>query len=100
MELRTGHLMKELRSDRGKEFINKDMTDLLAKHGIKHNLSAPYTPQQNGVAERANRTVLEAARSMLAAKGVPVTLWGEAVATAAKLRNMMPGKEADKTPHE
>ena len=51
------------------------------KHGIKKELTAGYTPQQNGVVERKNRTIVEMARSMMKEKGLPSEFWGEAMAT-------------------
>ncbi|NBX97749.1 hypothetical protein EBQ81_02685, partial [bacterium] len=92
VENSTGRKIKALRSDRGTEYINKDMQSFLAEHGIRHDKTAPYTPQQNGVAERANRTIMECARSMLHSKGLPTELWAEAVATAVMLKNMSPTK--------
>ena len=53
---------KRIRSDNGTEFKNKEFDDFLASKGIAHNFSAPYTPQQNGVVERRNRSLCEAAR--------------------------------------
>ena len=92
MEAATGKKMQEIRTDRGREFVNKELGAYLKEAGIRHNLSAPYTPQQNGVAERANRTVIEAARSMLYGRRARLSLWGEAVTTAAMLKNLVPGK--------
>jgi hypothetical protein len=100
MEAALNKQMREIRTDRGGEFVNRELSTYLAEHGIRHNLTAPYSPQQNGVAERANRTIMEAARSMLHARGVDYRLWGEAVRTAAKLRNLMPGKKQGKSPSE
>ncbi|NDA63213.1 MAG: hypothetical protein EBX50_14410 [Chitinophagia bacterium] len=92
VENSTGRRIKAIRSDRGTEYVNKQMEDFLAEHGIRHDKTAPYTPQQNGVAERANRTIMECARSMLHCKGLPTELWAEAVATAVLLKNMSPTK--------
>ena len=100
MEAALGKTMKEIRTDRGGEFLNTKLGSYLSGQGIRHNLTAPYSPHQNGVAERGNRTIMEAARSMMHAKGVDYRLWGEAVRTAARLRNMIPGKKQKKTPSE
>jgi hypothetical protein len=59
-----------------------------------------YTPQQNGKAERLNRTLMEKVRAMLADSGLPKPLWGEAIVTATLLRNLSPFKDNDKTPYE
>uniref|UniRef100_A0A803MAM0 Integrase catalytic domain-containing protein n=1 Tax=Chenopodium quinoa TaxID=63459 RepID=A0A803MAM0_CHEQI len=71
------------------------------EHGIRRDLTAPYTPEQNGVAERKNRTVVEMARSMLKAKGISNKFWGEAVSTAVCLLNISPTKAVyNRTPFE
>jgi len=57
--------IREIRTDRGREFLNSHLVGFLKEHGIIHNLTAPYTRSENGIAERANRTILESARSML-----------------------------------
>jgi transposase InsO family protein len=70
-------------------------------NGIKRQLTASYTPQQNGVAERKNRTIVEMAKSMLKGKGLPNMFWAEAVATAVYLLNRSPTKAVKKrTPYE
>nr|GEX23764.1 hypothetical protein [Tanacetum cinerariifolium] len=70
--------------DNGGEFRNKEMNDFYSRKGIKKEFSNARTPQQNGVAERRNRTLIEAARTMLADAKLPVTFWAEAVNTAWK----------------
>jgi transposase InsO family protein len=57
--------VKKIRSDNGSEFKNTQVEDYLDQEGIKHEFSAPYTPQQNGMAERKNKTLIESARTML-----------------------------------
>lgn len=71
VENQSGRTIKALRTDRGGEFISNEFNEFCADHGIRRELTAPYTPQQNGVAECKNRTVVEMARSMLKAKGLP-----------------------------
>ncbi|GKF76070.1 putative ribonuclease H-like domain-containing protein, partial [Tanacetum coccineum] len=68
--------------DNGGEFKNRDMDDFCTKKGIKREFSNARTPQKNGVAERRNRTLIKAARTMLADAKLPVTFWAEAVSTA------------------
>nr|GFB15887.1 hypothetical protein [Tanacetum cinerariifolium] len=68
--------------DNGGEFRNKEMNDFCPRKGIKREFSNAKTPQQNGVAERRNRTLIEVARTMLADAKLPVTFWAEAVNTA------------------
>ena len=92
--------IKKLRTDRGGEFLSNEFTSFCEENGICRELTAPYTPQQNGVAERKNRTVVEMARSMLKAKELPDQFWGEAVATAVYLLNISPTKAVqNKTPY-
>ncbi|KAJ9566973.1 hypothetical protein OSB04_002939 [Centaurea solstitialis] len=79
--------VKKLRSDNGTEFRNSKLQSFLEHVGISHNFSAVRTPQQNGVVERKNRTLVEAARSMMAHSGVPKSFWAEAVATACYTQN-------------
>lgn len=93
--------VKILRSDNGSEFRNVAMTQLCQSEGIIQEFSSPHTPQQNGEIERANRTIIESARAMLQASGLPLSLWGEAVNTAVFLKNRLTNKRtADKTPYE
>ena len=93
--------VKVLRSDNGGEYVSKAFEEYLKAHGIEHHTSAPYTPQQNGVAERANRTIVEMARAMIYGQGLKLELWGEAVSTAVYTRNRCPTQAlASKTPQE
>ncbi|KAL0641314.1 hypothetical protein Bca4012_102595 [Brassica carinata] len=84
--------IKILRSDNGGEYISNAFKSHLAKHGIVHQTSCPYTPQQNGVAERKNRHLMEVARSMMFHANVPKRFWGDAVQTACYLINRVPTK--------
>ena len=88
-EARTsGNTVKELLSDNGLEFDNEKVRKILWQHGVKQRLITPYTPQQNGCAERDNRTLVEAARVMLYAhSNLPKRLWAELVNTAAYIIN-------------
>ena len=67
-----------LRSDNGQEFQNHNLSEFLASKGIVHQYSCAYTPQQNGVAERKNRHLLEVARSLMLSTSLPSYLWGDA----------------------
>lgn len=82
--------IKCLRSDRGGEYCNKGFSDYLKKHGILHQTTVPYTPAQNGVSERLNRTLFEKARCMLQQAHLCKRFWGEAVMTAIYLKNRSP----------
>ena len=85
-----GKKVKVLRSDNGGEYCSKAFKDYLKEHGILHQTTVPYNPEQNGTAERMNRTLLEAARSMMYHAGMPKEFWAEAVNTAAYTRNRSP----------
>ena len=84
--------MKILRSDRGGEYTSNLFRSFCRAHEINHQLTMIYTPQQNGVAERKNRTILDMARSMVKAKHLPRTFWAEAVLCAVYLLNRCPIK--------
>jgi transposase InsO family protein len=96
----TGLTVINVRTDRGGEYMNKDLESYLDQNGIVHQSTIPYTPEQNGKAERLNRTLLEKARSMLADSDLPLEAWGEAVMTANYLRNRSPTAGRDLTPYE
>jgi hypothetical protein len=81
-----------LRSDNGGEYFKKELSAYFHAYGIIHQTSCVDTPQQNGVAERKNRHLLEVARSLMFAMNVPKSFWGDAVLTAAYLINRMPSK--------
>ena len=74
--------------------------DLCAKHGIRHEFTAPYSPQQNGSAERKNRTLKEMVNAMLISCGLSQDMWGEAILTATYLLNKIHRKEKEETPYE
>jgi transposase InsO family protein len=76
-----GLRIKKIRSDNGTEFKNSQIEGFLEEEGIKHELSSPYTPQQNGVVESKNRTLLDMARTMLDEYKTPDRFWAEAINT-------------------
>ena len=93
--------LKAFRTDRGGEFTSKEFTSFCELHGIKRYLTAPYSPQQNGVVERRNQTVVAMARSMMKSKGLLGRFWGEAVTTSVYLLNRAPTKNViGMTPYE
>nr|GFC02074.1 zinc finger, CCHC-type [Tanacetum cinerariifolium] len=93
--------IRMLRTDRGGEFTSNEFTKYCKEKGIARQLTAPYSPQQNGVVERRNRTVLSITRSMMKAMKLPLTFWAEAVRHAIYILNMVPTKAlVDKTPYE
>ena len=81
-----------LRSDNGGEYLSSEFKKFLKIKGIKHELTVPYSPQQNGVAERMNRTLVETARAMLSHSSMPKVYWAEAVANAVYTRNRIISK--------
>nr|GEV83559.1 hypothetical protein [Tanacetum cinerariifolium] len=93
--------VKIIRCDNEGEFRNKEINDFCSQKGIKREFSNARTPQQNGVAERRNRTLIEAARTMLADAKLPVTFWAEAVNTACYVQNrVLVNKSYNKTSYE
>nr|GFB55612.1 ribonuclease H-like domain-containing protein [Tanacetum cinerariifolium] len=93
--------VKIIRCDNGREFRNKEMNDFCSQKGIKREFSNARTPQQNGVTERRNGTLIEAARTMLADAKLTVTFWAEAVNTACYVQNrVLVNKSQNKTPYE
>ena len=101
VEQETGFTIKTFRTDRGGEFLSKEFQTFCDDFGIQRHLTAPYTPQQNGVVERRNRTLMEMTRSILKHMSVPNYLWGEAVRHATYLINRVGTRVlAGKTPYE
>ena len=84
-----GLLIKKVRSDNGTEFKNTLVEEFLDKEGIKHAFSTPYTPQQNGVVERKNRTLIDMARTMLDEHKMPDIFLCDAVNTACHTINRL-----------
>jgi transposase InsO family protein len=92
VEKESGHVLKSLRTDNGGEYTSKQFRDYLLSEGIRHELTIPKTPEQNGVAERMNRTLVETVRSMLFDARLPKRFWAECLSTAVYLRNRSPSK--------
>lgn len=91
-ENQTGQKIKAVRSDNGKEYKNLNFNEFLKSNGIKRQLTVDYTPQQNGVAERRNRTLVKMARCKLLQSKLPQSFWGEAIMMANHIRNRCPSK--------
>ncbi|KAI3740497.1 hypothetical protein L2E82_30955 [Cichorium intybus] len=87
MELMLNKKVRTVHSDNGSEFKNQTFDGFLKTKGIGHNFSAPYTPQQNGVVERRNHSLCEAARTMLNFTNLPMYFWAEAISTACFTQN-------------
>nr|GEY26529.1 retrotransposon protein, putative, Ty1-copia subclass [Tanacetum cinerariifolium] len=89
VENQLGRKIKVVRSDRGGEYVSS-FAELCVKHGIRHEFTAPYSPQQNGIAERKNRTLKEMVNAMLISSGLSQDMWREAILTATYLLNKIP----------
>ncbi|KAL4563757.1 hypothetical protein LXL04_027802 [Taraxacum kok-saghyz] len=101
VETETGKTVKALRTDRGGEYLSDGFKSFCLEHGIKRQLTTSFSPQQNGVAERKNRTVINIVVSMIAAKKMPKKFWGEATVWSLYVLNRCPTKAlVDMTPEE
>jgi hypothetical protein len=99
-EKKCGRKLRVLRTDNGGEFTAAKFATYCDDEGVTRHFSAPYTPQQNGVVQRRNQTVVAMARALLKQRRMPVEFWGEAVVTAVYLQNRLPTKSlADRTPY-
>jgi hypothetical protein len=92
--------IKSIRSDRDTEFLNQEFRSFCIVQGIEVETSAPGTPQQNGAAERMNRTLKERVRTLLAAAQAKQSLWKEALQAAVLLCNIVPASNRSVTPYE
>lgn len=93
VEKRTSHQILLLRSDNGRDYVNESFKQFLCQKGIQHQMPIPYTPQQNGLAERSNRTVVEKARCLLVDAGLSKRFWTKVCSTAVYLINRSPAKK-------
>ena len=101
VERTTRKKLKTLRTNNGGEYTSTKFENYLKADGIRHELTVPKTPEQNGVTERLNRTLVEMARSMLLDAKLPKRFWAEAVSTAVYLKNRTSSKPLqDMTPYE
>ncbi|GJY24206.1 putative ribonuclease H-like domain-containing protein [Tanacetum coccineum] len=101
IENQLNHKVKVIRCDNGTEFKNREMNEFCGFKGIKREFSVARTPQQNRVAERKNKTLIEAARTMLADSLLPTVFWAEAVNTVCYVLNrVLVTKPHNKTPYE
>lgn len=100
IENQTDRKIKILRSDNGGEYESTEFKNYLQANGIIHQTSAAHTPQQNGRAERMNRTIIERAKCLLSDAGLPKCYWAEAVSMAASLINRTYSSTHRSTPME
>ncbi|KMS64844.1 hypothetical protein BVRB_042090, partial [Beta vulgaris subsp. vulgaris] len=94
-ESQTGNRVANIRADNGGEFTSSEAKANYAKRGMTLLTSVPYSPQQNGVAERKNRTLVESTRAMLRTARLPKTYWQYALAAAVHVTNRLPSKAND-----
>jgi hypothetical protein len=92
VEKKTERKIKTVRSDNGTEYTSHYLEDFLKQEGIRHELTVEYTSQQNGVAERKNRSLLETARCLMIQSGLSANFWAEAILTANHIRNRCPSR--------
>jgi hypothetical protein len=90
VENQSGRRIQVLRSDNGGEYTSNEFVEYCVVEGIKKELTVPYNPQQNGVAERKNRTIVGATRAMIHDQGLPMFLWAEACRTTVYIQNRSP----------
>lgn len=101
VEQETGTSIKTFRTDKGGEFVSHEFQSFCDKAGIQRHLTAPYSPQQNGVVERRNRILMEMTRSILKHMNMPNYLWGEAVRHSTYLINRVGTRVLNiQTPYE
>ena len=101
VENQKGKRVKTLQSDNGGEYKSLDFDKYLKEHGITRRLTVPHNPEQNGKAERMNRTLLDTLRCLLFQANLPFKFWAEAANTANHIRNRLPSNSLKgKTPYE
>ena len=91
--------IKLIRSDRGSEYVTP-IGDYCGQHEIRHEVTPPYSPQSNGVAERNNRTLKEMINAMLISSELPQNMWEEVILSTNCLLNKVPRKDEQKTSYE
>ncbi|GFW91556.1 retrovirus-related Pol polyprotein from transposon TNT 1-94 [Trichonephila clavipes] len=96
----TDKRIKKIRTDNGLEFVNEQLDTYLANSGIFHEKTIPYNSESNGKAERANRVLLERARSLLYESKLPLKFWAEAINCSTQVSNVTPRKGKEKIPLE
>jgi transposase InsO family protein len=92
VEAECGRKLRVLRTDNGFKFMMAEFASYCADEGVQRHYSAPYSPQQNGVIERCNQTVVGMARALLKQRGMSAVFWGEAVVTVVYILNRSPTK--------
>lgn len=95
----TGHLVRTLKADNGGEITCNSLKASLSKKAIRLETSAPHSPEQSGVSERANRTIVEGGRCLLHAKHLPLEIWGETIACTVYTLNRVRNSTSPVTPY-
>lgn len=97
-----GKAIGTLRTDNGGEYLSTEFQNYLKEQGIRHELTVPHSPQQNGGAEQMNRTLVESARSMIMHAALSNIVWAKAISTATYVRNRLPttALKENETPYE
>ena len=96
IEYSRGHKLKAICTDNGGEYTSKKFESYLKSEGIRHERTVPKTPEQNDVAERLNRTLVEMVHSMLIDANLPHKFWTEALSTAVYLKNQSPSRALER----
>lgn len=94
-ENKHGCKIQLLQTDNGTEYITNEFDEFLREKGIRRRLTITYTPEQNGIAERRNRTLVDMTRCLLKQSSLPLTFWAEAISTANYIRNRCPSKSLE-----
>jgi hypothetical protein len=100
MNIETGQRISTLRSDNGGEYVSNDFKAYLEEKGIRHETCAPHTPEQDGVSERSNRTIMESSLSSLLDLDLPLDLWAEATSCSVYVQNRIHGRTTTTTPYQ
>ena len=100
VENEKGRKIKCLRRDRGGEYFSYEFDIFCEEHGVIHQRTAPYTPQQNGLVERKNRTLTKMINSMMINANTPKYLWGEALFTTCHIHNRITSTKTHVSPYE
>ena len=100
LETQSGERLRTVRTDRGSEYLNAELESYYKHKGVINETTAPYTPEQNGAAERFNRTLMERVRAMLLDARLEKEMWAEAALTANYIKNRSPSSNISRTPWE
>ena len=100
VENQKNKMIKRLRTDRGGEYESNPFKEFCEQNGIIHEVTPPYSPESNGIAERKNKTLKEMMNAMLVSSGLSSNMWGKAILSACHIQNKIPYKKTSKTPYD